>query len=459
MRAGGLNIYPVLLAGGTGTRLWPISRELTPKQLVNFMGSDSLIQSTIKRLQPVLDWQHVRIVCGEEHQHEIARHLEGIGIAPEGKIIAEPCGRNTAPAILLAVLQILHTESDAILCIFPADHVIEDIAHFHENLASAVQLAADGYIVTFGIKPRYPETGYGYIEGKAALPCGGLTIQRFVEKPDLRTAEAYLEKGNFFWNSGMFAFRASVMLEEFRVFQPELLQSLEQLFNTHSINQSTYGGLTNISIDYAIMENTEKGALLPSDFGWSDIGSWKSLYDFLPKDDNQNVLEGDVITKDTRGCLVIGNERLVATNHIQDTVIVETPDAVFVSDLENSRDVKEIVNKLKATDRREYHKHNTVYLPWGSYTVLEKKAGIKVSRLVIYPDSSCPIEILPGDWKHFTAVDGSVKIVTAAKDLILSVGDSCLFSQAENITLVNQQPSQVQMIQVKWIGDESVRTD
>jgi mannose-1-phosphate guanylyltransferase/mannose-6-phosphate isomerase len=276
-----------------------------------------------------------------------------------------------------------------------------------------------------------------------------------VEKPDQQTAEQYLQKGNFFWNSGMFAFRASVMVEEFRLFQAELYDSLKRLFEANHINRSTYGGLTNISIDYAVMEKTAKGALLPSDFGWSDIGSWKSLYDFLPKDDHQNVLEGDVIAKDTRGCLVFGNERLVATNQIQDIVIVETPDAVFVSDLQNSRDAKEIVTQLKATDRREYHKHNTVYLPWGSYTVLEKKDAIKVSRLVVYPGSRFPIDICAGDRKHLTAVDGPVKIASSAQNQVLFVGESCLFSQPENITLVNQQKTNVQIIQVKWIGTDS----
>ena len=451
----GLEVYPVLLAGGTGTRLWPVSRELTPKQLVKFIGSDSLIQSTIKRLQPVLDTQKVRIVCGEEHRHEIARHLAEIGIAPEGKVIAEPCGRNTAPAILLAILHILKMESDAILCVFPADHVIEEVESFHRHLVSAVKLAEDGYIVTFGITPHYPETGYGYIEGKDSLPGGGLNIQRFVEKPDRQTAEQYLQMGNFFWNSGMFAFKASVMLDEFDNFQPELYRSLKKLFAAKNITPATYGGLTNISIDYAIMENTAKGALLPSAFGWSDIGSWKSLYDFLPKDDQQNVLEGDVIAKDTTGCLIIGNERLVATNHLRDLAIVETPDSVFVSDIENSRDVKEIVSQLKASSRREYHKHNTVYLPWGSYTVLEKKDAVKVSRLVLYPGSCFAIEMEPGDRKHFTAIDGPVTVTGSNESRNLTMGESCLFSHPEKMTLENRQSANVQIIQVKWIGKES----
>ena len=212
-------VYAILLAGGTGTRLCPVSRELYPKQLVKFIGNDSLVQSTIKRLSPVLDAASVRIVCGEQHFHETARHMQDIGLPAEGKIICEPSGRNTAPAILLAVLHTLSAYRDAVLCVFPADHVIGDIESFHERLKAAIRLADQGYIVTFGITPHYPETGYGYVEGGQQVSEGALTIKRFVEKPDKKTARQYITAGNFFWNSGMFAFKASVILEEFRTYK------------------------------------------------------------------------------------------------------------------------------------------------------------------------------------------------------------------------------------------------
>jgi len=349
------NVYSVLLAGGIGSRLWPVSRELSPKQLIKFTGEDSLLQSTIKRLAPTLDTENVRIVCGDKHFDETARQMEETGISPAGKIICEPCGRNTAPAILLAVLNILKDEKDAVLCIFPADHVVRDNSVFQDKLKSGIKLANEGFVVTFGIRPHYPETGYGYIEGEKELPGGALSIKRFVEKPDIKTAQEYLKAGNFFWNSGMFAFRASVIMDEFKVWEPELFKRMSNLVAAkETVAKADYEKLPNISIDYAIMERTEKGAVLPSDFGWSDIGSWKSLYDFFPKDDEGNVIKGDVITKETRNCLIIGSERLVAANHLENMVVVETSDSVFISDMENTQDVKTIVTELKEKKRKEY---------------------------------------------------------------------------------------------------------
>ena len=394
-------VYAILLAGGTGTRLWPVSRQLFPKQLVKFIGDDSLVQSTIKRLSPVLDADGVRIVCGEQHFHEIARHMQDIGLQADGKIICEPSGRNTAPAILLAVLNALNTDREAVLCVFPADHVIGEIERFHERLKAAIRLADQGHIVTFGITPHYPETGYGYVEGGRELTDGALAIKRFVEKPDKKTAQQYIAAGNFFWNSGMFAFKAAVILEEFRIHQPDLLKKMQAIFDgTNAIAKADYDQLPDLSIDYAIMEKTARGVVLPSDFGWSDIGSWKSLYDFLPQDDDLNVIDGDVITNDTRGCFILGRDRLIATNHLENMVIVETPDSIFVSDIERSRDVKSIVTQLKARGRKEYHQHRTIHFPWGSRTLLEQKEGYTVYRLLVYPSSSLQAEVAAGDCMH-----------------------------------------------------------
>ena len=441
--------YAILLAGGTGTRLWPVSRQLYPKQLVKFIGDDSLVQSTIKRLSPVMDANCVRIVCGEQYFHEIARHMQDIGLQAGGKIICEPSGRNTAPAILLAVLNVLHSDRDAVLCVFPADHVIGDMNQFHERLRAAIRLAGQGYIVTFGITPHYPETGYGYVEGRQEVGEGALSINRFVEKPDKKTAQQYIAAGNFFWNSGMFAFKASIILEEFRTHQPDLLKKMDAIYDgTKSIDKADYDRLPNVSIDYAIMEKTTRGVVLPSDFGWSDIGSWKSLYDFLPKDGDANVIDGDIISNDTRGCFIMGRDRLIATNHLENMVIVETPDSIFVSDIDHSRDVKSIVARLKAKGRQEYHQHRTVHFPWGSQTLLEQKNDYSVRRLLIYPGSTLEAEVVPETSMHLTVVKGTVRVKIKAKSRGLKPGQTLTVSVPDHVDIENRTDEPVTLIQV-----------
>ncbi|MEJ2640369.1 MAG: mannose-1-phosphate guanylyltransferase/mannose-6-phosphate isomerase [Desulfosarcinaceae bacterium] len=444
-----LKTYPVLLAGGSGTRLWPVSRELYPKQLVKFTGRDSLVQTTIKRLSPVLSPENIRIVCGDEHYHEIARHMDATGISSDGKVIREPCGRNTAPAILLAVLDVLKRAEDAIVCVFPADHVIREVEAFHQSLRAALRLAEAGYIVTFGIQPSYPETGYGYIEGEGDLPEGALALKRFVEKPDRETAQKYLSAGSFFWNAGMFAFKASVLVAEFQAFQADIYYELSALMASGApLNRENYSSLPSISIDYAIMEKTSKGAVLPVDFGWSDIGSWKSLYDFLPKDENQNVVDGDVISKETHHCFILGSERLIATNHLENLVVVETPDSVFVSDIENSRDVKAIVNDLKAHGRHEYHHHRTVHYAWGSLTVLEHQRHYHVDRLTLYPNMTFKDEA--GGWasRQLTAVEGSVAIFALGDEKILQAGEDARFCDGTSVYLKNPNNQPVKVLRI-----------
>ncbi|MBF0120887.1 MAG: mannose-1-phosphate guanylyltransferase/mannose-6-phosphate isomerase [Desulfobacterales bacterium] len=356
MKDNKLKVFPILLSGGSGTRLWPVSREHYPKQLVNFIGKDSMLQTTINRLSPPLDQDNIRVVCGKEHLSEIKRQILELHISDENKIICEPCGRNTAPAILLSILEVLSKEEDAILCIFPADHVIRETKSFHEKLISAINLAKKGYIVTFGIEPNYPETGYGYIEGGEKISYDARLIKRFVEKPDKQKAEEYIKTGNFFWNSGMFVFQASVMLQEISIFAPELITKMRAFFKPgEMISLEDYAKLTNTPIDIAVMEKTKKGVVLPSNFGWSDIGTWKSLYNYLEKDENGNVLKGDIIIQNTKNSFILGHERLIAVNGLDNIIVVETKDAVFVSNMDNSADVKNIVN-IKST----YHKHHPI---------------------------------------------------------------------------------------------------
>jgi mannose-1-phosphate guanylyltransferase/mannose-6-phosphate isomerase len=443
------NVYPVLLAGGMGTRLWPVSRALYPKQLVKFIGDESLLQTTIKRLTPLLDLHNVRVVCGEQHFHETARHMQDIGLRPDGKVIAEPSGRNTAPAILLAAFHIRRIAQDGVLCIFPADHVIGNIKSFHERLHTAIRLAEKGSVVTFGIKPSYPETGYGYIEGGAEVSDSALKMKRFVEKPDRPTAQKYIQAGNFFWNSGMFTFKVSVILEEFKTHQPQLLTTMEEIFSTERpLAKEDYDRLENISIDYAIMEKTDKCLVLPSDFGWSDIGSWKSLYDFLEKDANNNIIDGNVIAQDTRNCFILGHDRLIATNRLQDMVVVETPDSIFVSDLDHSRDVKSIVSELKDRGRTEYHQHRRVHQPWGISKLLEQRDDYLAVELTVYPESFLHLPADTQTAQHLFVIKGQAKVSAGSRHKTLSSGESVTCTEKGQVRIENTGKKDLCLVQV-----------
>jgi mannose-1-phosphate guanylyltransferase/mannose-6-phosphate isomerase len=362
----------------------------------------------------------------------------------------EPSGRNTAPAILLAVLHILAIDKDAVLCIFPADHVIQNLDGFHDRLNAAIALARDGHIVTFGIRPHYPETGYGYVECGKNMDHGARALKRFVEKPDLATAQKYIKTGNFFWNSGMFAFKASVILSEFKSHQPQLLKTMKSIFKADKpIARKDYDQLTDISIDYAIMEKTEKGIVLPSDFGWSDIGSWKSLYDFLEKDDDNNVIDGDVIAQDTRNCLILGHNRLIATNRLRGAVVVETPDSVFVSDLEHSRDVKSIVTQLKEQQRQEHRQHRSVHHPWGISKLLENKDNYTATELTVYPGFSLELPTQTNTAYHLLIIKGRAKIINGSEDKTLDAGEAITCGAEEQTRIENAAETELSLIQLE----------
>jgi mannose-1-phosphate guanylyltransferase/mannose-6-phosphate isomerase len=317
-------------------------------------------------------------------------------------------------------------------------------------LESAVKLAEMGYIVTFGITPHYPETGFGYIEGAGEIDFGALCVKRFVEKPDRKTAEQYIDAGNYFWNSGMFTFKASVMIQELGVHHSELLLKMKQLpLDGTPVALKDYRQLPNISIDYAVMEKTDKAAVLPSDFGWSDIGSWKSLYDFTPKDTNGNVIEGDVISENTQNSLIMGHERLIATNKLKNMVIVDTPDSVFVSDLENSRDVKLIVEKLEEKGRSEFQKHKTSYHLWGTLTVIETSPNFSVVRRDMYPGSKCEIKTDSSTVKHLIVTKGFAKSITDNQSRLLNAGQSLMLTGNQMLVLENTGDESLIVIGIK----------
>ena len=442
--------FAVLLAGGSGTRLWPISRELFPKQLVKFFGNQSLIQHSVKRLLPSFDIQEIKVVCGQKHSSEITRDLSTLDNFNPKAVIQEPCGRNTAPAILLSVLEILKNETDAIIFIFPADHVIKDQDEFQKQIKNAFKSASDGYIVTFGITPDYPETGYGYIEASENKIDKAFLIKRFVEKPDHERAVQYLKAGNFFWNSGMFAFKASVLIKEFEKSCPEILNALNKIMTNDNLNFETYNKIDNISFDYAIMEHTKKGVVLPSSFGWSDIGSWKSLYDFLPKDSEKNaVATGDVILQNTKNSFIMGHDRLVAVNNLNNIVVVETPDSLFVSDLENSREVKSIVTGLKEKGRREYMVHTTIYHPWGKEKILEDSNDITIKKIVLYPKANTQRNTLNGNKKKIVLTNGSLEYCVEQKTQTISKDSTVNIPENKTCYLKNPEKNEVSIIEIE----------
>lgn len=416
-------VYPVLLAGGMGTRLWPVSRKGFPKQFARFTGGDSLIQATVRRMSPALDLSRLRVVCGADQAFHVQKDLAELGIDPDACIIREPCGRNTAPAILLGVSEILAAEEDAVICIFPADHAISDTASFHGSLEQAVKAALTERIVTFGIRPTYPETGYGYIEGGVELGGGAFSVKRFVEKPDEETAQEYLEAGNFYWNSGMFAFLGSVMRKEFAHHMPGMLSEMERLRESGTAGTvEGYSRLENISIDFAIMEKTDQCAVIPSDFGWSDIGSFKSLHNFMRRDAEGNVFSGDVLSRNAIGCLVMGSDRLITVNDVSGLCIVDTPDALFVSNLSTSREVKLLVRQMAQKQRSELLRHQKAAFPWGTAEKLcDAKDGSAV-KLVIAPGAVPALPPAPDKGIQAMGCHGEATLAMDDAEFTLSPG-------------------------------------
>lgn len=445
----GENVFAVLLAGGSGTRLWPVSRRSFPKQLAKLVDENSLIQNTIKRLRPVVADERFVVVCGSRHMDGIARQMQALGIDPVDKIIGEPCGRNTAPAILMAALRVLKIDPGAICCVFPADHVIGDEDSFREKLSQAVDLAQKEHIVTFGIMPHYPETGYGYIEGSQKIENDARQVARFVEKPNLITAKGYVKSGNFFWNSGMFVFKAAVMVAEFAAFEPEMLARVKAIVsNNGAIASKDYAAVENISIDYAIMENTSKGVVLPVDFKWSDIGSWKSLYDFFEKDADGNVIQGNVAGQNLKNSLIMADERLVAANRLDSVVIVETADAVFVSDLNTSREVKGIVEDLKKKQSKEIERHNTARYAWGKLTDLESGSGYKIQKIAIDPEGVFEFDKKSDGNAHLTVLDGIGRLTIGPKKKKLARGEAMRLSALNEVRIENQGPQPLSLVLV-----------
>ena len=448
-------LLPIIIAGGSGSRLWPLSRQLNPKQFLPLVDAQlSMLQATIERLKG-LDIALPRLICNEQHRFLAAEQLRMLGME-QSNILLEPVGRNTAPAIALAALQACTESADPILLVLAADHLIQDAARFHVSIQAALPLAESGKLVTFGIVPTHPETGYGYIEKGDALGAGGFTVSRFVEKPDLITAQEYLSSGAHFWNSGMFMFRASRYLEELERFRPDILSACRQALSGGSqdmhftrVDQAAFTACPEESIDYAVMEKTSDAVMVPLDAGWSDIGSWSALWDVSAKDSEGNVFKGDVLNERARNTYVHADSRLVATVGVEDLVIVETKDAVLVAHKSQVQDVKRIVEQLKTDGRYEHTNHREVYRPWGMYDSIDNGHRYQVKRITVQPGAKLSVQMHHHRAEHWIVVSGTAKVTNGDKTYLVTENQSTYIPIGQIHALENPGVIPLELIEVQ----------
>jgi mannose-1-phosphate guanylyltransferase/mannose-6-phosphate isomerase len=459
-------ILPVIMAGGKGSRLWPLSRELYPKQFLTVSGELSMLQQTVARLNG-MEHSAPLLICNEEHRFIAAEQIRLGGFSHSG-IILEPVGRNTAPAIALAALQALKNAEqgeDPILLVLAADHLIDDTSAFQTSVSKALPFAKDGKLVTFGIVPTVPETGYGYI--KAGQPQGdAFTVAQFVEKPDLNTAQDYLASGDYYWNSGMFLFKASRYLEELKKHSPEILLACEESMQESipdmdfvRVDIEAFQRCPDDSIDYAVMEKTESSMVIPMDAGWSDVGSWSALWEVSEKDENNNVIKGDVIAVNSANNYLHSNNKLIAVVGIDNLVVVETKDAILVAHKEQVQDVKTIVNHLKAVGRTEHKIHREVYRPWGKYDSLDIGNRDQVKRITVKPGAKLSIQMHHHRAEHWIVVSGTAKVTNGDKTILLTENESTYIPIGQVHALENPGVLPLELIEVQsgsYLGEDDI---
>lgn len=453
-------LVPVILSGGSGTRLWPLSREQYPKQLLALTSERTLLQETAHRLDGIEGVLPPIIVCNEEHRFLVAEQLREVNIVPSS-IILEPVGRNTAPALALAAMSLLEKDNDPIMLVMPADHVIADVAAFQSAVENGVKLAAEGRLVTFGIVPDYPATGYGYIKKGE-----GSDVEAFVEKPDVATARAYVDSGDYLWNSGLFMHKASVWMEELHRFRSDIAIIIENAFRKGKqdqdffrVDQETFKQCPSDSIDYAVMEKTDRASVFPLKAGWSDIGAWSSLWEVSDQDDAGNVLEGDTIAHNTKDTMVIAQHRVVATVGVENMIVVETPDAVLVCHKEQAQDVKEIVSRLKDGARSEYQIHRKVYRPWGSYEGVDAGERFQVKRLTVKPGAALSLQSHKHRAEHWVVVSGQARVTRGHEILELGENESTYIPIGMKHRLENPGTIPLEIIEVQsggYLGEDDI---
>lgn len=446
-------ILPVIMAGGSGSRLWPLSRSLFPKQFISLASDLTMLQETMQRLDG-LEHSNQMLICNDEHRFLVAEQLRQQAVESSG-IILEPAGRNTAPAIALAALQAVKNGDDPLLLVLAADHVIQDTSAFIASVQTAVKSAQSGKLVTFGIVPTKPETGYGYIkQGQAEGEA--YQVAQFVEKPDLATANTYLESGEYYWNSGMFLFQASRYLEELKAFRPDILSACEAAMNgsRHDLDfirldEQAFLACPDESVDYAVMEQTSDALVVPMDAGWSDVGSFSALWEVSDKNAQGNVTTGDVLTEQTENSYIYSQNKLVSTVGVSNLVVIETKDAVLVADKDKVQDVKSIVNALKAKGRCEAKQHREVYRPWGSHDEIAQGNRYHVKHLCVKPGEQTALQLHHHRAEHWVVVEGTAKVTNGDKTYLLSENESTYIPLGSPHRIENPGKMDLHLIEVR----------
>jgi mannose-1-phosphate guanylyltransferase/mannose-6-phosphate isomerase len=459
-------IYPVILSGGSGTRLWPLSRVSLPKQLLALDGERTMIQETVLRAQlpgaaPPL------LLCSEAHRFLVAEQMQAIGVAPRA-IVLEPTGRNTAPAAAVAALMTAEEDPQGVVVLLPSDHVVRDAKAFAAAAKLAADAAREGHIVTFGMAPSAPETGYGYIHRGPRLEKleGAHRVHRFVEKPDAATAQNYLDDGSYFWNSGMFVFRADVFIEDMRRHAPDVLAAAREALAKAKrdldfvrLDAGAFAAAPNISIDYALMEKTDRAAIVPCDIGWSDVGAWSALWDIRDRDAQSNMLHGDVIAHDSTGSLVHSDRQLVALVGVRDLVVVATDDAILVADKSRAQDVKAVVDRLKSDNRSEHTEHKRVFRPWGSYETVDLGSRHQVKHIMVRPGGRLSLQKHHKRAEHWVVVEGTAQVTVGDRVSTLKENESVFIPLGEKHRLENPGDTPLHLVEVQcgvYLGEDDI---
>jgi mannose-1-phosphate guanylyltransferase len=456
-------IVPVVLSGGSGTRLWPLSRQLFPKQFFSLINKTTLFQDTILRLPENIS--NPLIICNEEHRFIVAEQLRQINSENNG-IILEPFGKNTAPAIALAAIRLLDEKADPTLLILSSDHHISNNKGFHRSVLEASKIAKKNKMVAFGVRPSSPETGFGYIQTMNSKSNFYQKIISFTEKPNLENAKKYLKSHNYFWNSGIFMFKASTYLNELEKFAPDILDICKKSYSkTYKdldfirIANDEFSKCPSQSIDYAVMEKTDNGIMVPLDSSWSDIGSWGALWESQPKDEQNNSTEGDITLNNVKNSLIYGSNRLITVNDISNLVIIDTPDALLVSSKKNSQDIKKIVEKLRCEKRLELDSHRKTFRPWGYFDLIEKGEGFQVKRIFVNKGAKLSLQKHEHRAEHWVVVKGIAEVTCSGKTFKLKQNQSTFIPRGEVHRLVNCEDFTLEIIEIqtgKYLEEDDI---